>query len=89
MSRPTKEELATALAEAARLREQGDDAFFIGKSLLNLNYRLKSLENVLEKTKLFLHAGFAGKEHEDLLKAISSAEKAAAETAADDNNIVV
>lgn len=89
MSRPTEAELKIALNEAARMREQGEDPLFIGKSLLNLNYRLQRLENVLEKTKRFLHSGFSGTEHEELLRAITAAEKASGEKAVGDNDVVV
>ncbi len=76
MGRPTEEELNTALIEAARLREQGEDTFFMGKSLLNLNYRLQSLERVMEKSKRFLHSGLSARENTELKIAIEKAEKA-------------
>ncbi len=41
MSKPTEDELQAALTEAARLREEGEDHYFLAKSLLNLNYRLQ------------------------------------------------
>ena len=37
MSKPTAEELATALEAAAQMREKGDDEQYIAKALLNLN----------------------------------------------------
>jgi len=77
MGRPTEAQLHTALTEAARLREQGEDDYFIGKSLLNLNYRLHSLERVLEASKRFLHSGLGARENTELLLAIEKAEKAA------------
>ena len=44
MGRPSKEELASALAEAGRMREQGEDPHHVAKCLLNHDYRLKLLE---------------------------------------------
>lgn len=76
MGRPTKEELDIAIAEAIRLKESGEDVHFLGKSLLNLNYRMRFLERVMDSTKRYLHAGLGGREHHDLLKAIEAAEKA-------------
>ena len=76
MGKPTIEELETALKYAARLREQGEDEFYIGKSLLNLNYRIKYLEVVLNKANLYLHSGEGSIEHAELVKAIEQAEKA-------------
>ena len=35
MGRPSKEELASALAEAGRMREQGEDPHHVAKCLLN------------------------------------------------------
>lgn len=76
MSRPTEEELATALEKAAQMRESGNDDCFLGKSLLNLNYRVNALEDVLDKAKHYLHSGHGSHEHTLLLKSIEKAEKA-------------
>lgn len=76
MGKPTPEELETALTHAAHLREQGEDIFYIGKCLLNFNYRMKYLENVLTKADLYLHSGEAAVEHAELVKAIEKAKKA-------------
>jgi len=42
MGKPSPK-LETALTHAAHLREQGEDLFYIGKCLLNFNYRMKYL----------------------------------------------
>lgn len=76
MGKPAPDELETALKHAIEMREQGEDIFFMAKSLLNLNYRMKYLEEVLDKVKLYLHSGEAAVEHGLLLKAIEEAEKA-------------
>ena len=76
MSRPTEEELTLALEEAAKMRESGNDDYFIAKSLLNMNYRLEALEDVLSKVKHYLHSGHGSREHTLLVKAIEKAEKA-------------
>lgn len=76
MAKPTPEEFKTALQHAAQMREQGEDIFFIAKALLNLNYRVKYLEEVMDKTKLYLHSGEAAVEHGLLVNAIEAAEKA-------------
>lgn len=77
MSKPTPDELKTAIAEAIRLREQGEDVHFLAKTLLNHNYRLPLLEDVLLKTKRYLHSGQGPVEHTELLKAIEKAERSA------------
>ena len=87
MGRPTAEELETALTHAAQLREQGEDIYYVGKSLLNLNYRIKFLEHVLEKADLFLHTGQAAKEHADLVRAIEKAKEAAEFAGEEDKDI--
>jgi hypothetical protein len=77
MSRPTQEELDTALERAAWLRENGADEYFVGKSLLNHNYRIKHLEQVLKAAKNYLHSGMsAGHELSVLQKAIEHADEA-------------
>lgn len=76
MSRPTEEELKTALERATQIREAGEDEFFLAKSVLNLNYRVSALEDVLEKAKLYMHSGEGAHEHTMLLKAIEKAEQA-------------
>jgi hypothetical protein len=70
MGKPTEEELKKALAEASRMREQGDDPNFVAKTLLNTYYRCKYLEKVLHATEHFLHSGQAVTEHTQLIKAI-------------------
>ena len=76
MGKPTKEELETALRHAALLREQGEDLFFIAKSLLNLNYQMKFYEDVLAKADLYLHSGEGAIEHAVLTTAIERAKEA-------------
>lgn len=78
MSRPTEEELSIAIQHAQRLREQGEDEFHLAKTVLNLNYRIRALEQVLERSKRYLHSGQGSHEHSLLLKAIEAAEKAEA-----------
>ncbi|MBF8268797.1 MAG: hypothetical protein HW386_506 [Gammaproteobacteria bacterium] len=84
MGKPTVAELETALQHAAQLREQGEDIYYIAKALLNLNYRMKYLEEVLDKVKLYLHSGEGAVEHALLIKAIEEAERAS--MAAGDND---
>ncbi len=76
MSMPTEEELRTALAEAGRMREQGDDPHFIAKSLLNLNYQNGHLMEVLRLTDRFLRTGMTVVEHQKLKKAIENTRRA-------------
>lgn len=75
MGIPTKEQYKAALTHAAELREQGEDVYYMAKSLLSLNYRVKYLEEVLAKASLYLHSGEGAKEHAELVKAIESAEE--------------
>ena len=76
MGKPTKEELETALAHAARLREQGEDIYYIAKSLFNLNYRMKLYQDVFHKADLYLHSGEGAHEHADLANAIKRVRQA-------------
>lgn len=76
MGKPTAEELEIALAEAARLREQGEDEHYLGKALLNHHYRLGLCEELLTAAKRYMHSGEASRAHQQLLRAIERAETA-------------
>lgn len=73
MGKPTEEELADALKEAQRMREQGDDPHHVAKALLNINYQNSFLSDVLKAAENYLHSGMAEREHTLLLKAIEKA----------------
>ena len=81
MGMPTDEELHEALQHAARIRERGNDTHHVAKSLLNLNYRVKQLENVMHAAELFLNSGLAVQEHQRLVRAIEEARRAIDRTA--------
>jgi len=85
MGKPTEEELKKALAEASRMREQGDDPHFVAKALLNTHYRSKYLEKVLQATEHFLHSGQAVHEHSQLIKAINEYKSIEKRTAGEDD----
>lgn len=68
MGRPTKEELAAAMAEAGRMREQGNDPHFIAKSLLNHDYRLKLFEQLYQSVEHYLRSGQSETEHSKLMR---------------------
>lgn len=73
MSKPTPEQLRLALTEAVRLRESGEDHHYLGKSLLNLNYRIDILEKVLEASDRYLHFGEDIHARAHLLKTLETA----------------
>ena len=83
MGKPTTDQLEQALAQAAWLREHDMDEHFLGKSLLNHNYRLRLLEDVLHKAKLYLHSGNSAQAHRELLRAIEKAEVASRDVGED------
>jgi hypothetical protein len=78
---PSKEELAIALAEAGRMREQGDDPKFVAKALLNANYQVDQLNHVLAAVELYFNSGMAVTEHQKLKKAVATAKQAIDRTA--------
>ena len=82
MPMPTDEELKIALAEAGRMREQGEDPHHIAKSLLNCNYQARHLMHVLQAVELYFRSGMAVHEHQQLRKAVSEAHKAIDRSAA-------
>lgn len=87
MGKPTPAEMQTALTEAARLREQGQDTLYLGKALLNMNYCMGFLEDVLEKADLYLHSGEGAVEHSELVKSIEQAREALQDPEAGDKEI--
>jgi hypothetical protein len=76
MGKPTNQQRETALTEAKRLRESGEDAHFLGKTLLNCHYQNQFLLDVLHAAEHYLHSGMAESEHTRLLRAIDKARQA-------------
>lgn len=72
MGRPTKEELEQAITKAISMRESGQDADYIAKSLLNHHYRLGKAEQVIDAIKHYIRSGSATIEHARLLKALEN-----------------
>ncbi|MCW8827795.1 MAG: hypothetical protein OQK94_01930 [Gammaproteobacteria bacterium] len=82
MGMPTEEELQEALAEAARMREHGEDPHHIAKALLNINYQNEQLKHVLRAVELYFNSGMAVAEHQKLKKAVEQARLAVHRTGA-------
>ncbi len=70
MSKPTEIELETAIKAAIKIKEQGTDSYFVAKSLLNLSYRMKYYEALLNTVDRYLNHGQAEHERMKLLKTI-------------------
>ena len=85
MGVPTAEELQTALQEAARMREQGEDPHHIAKTLLNHNYRIEKLEKVMHAAELYFRSGNADREHTKLVQAIEAAKYSGSNTSDHDS----
>jgi len=81
MSKPTEEELETALEMAAQMRDKKTDPFFIAKALLNHNYRIKYLEEILHAADRYINYGMSEQEHTHLIRAIEKAKDAESFTA--------
>jgi len=73
MSKPTQQELEQALTKAKDMREQGEDADFLAKALLNSHYQMGFLLKVLHASESYLRSGLAEREHAVLKKAIERA----------------
>ena len=85
MGVPTAEELQTALQEAGRMREQGEDPHHIAKTLLNHNYRILKLEKVMHAAEMYFRSGNASREHTELVQAIEAAKYSSSNTADHDS----
>ena len=81
MSKPTDEQLKTALRRAMIMKENGQDPEFLAKSLLNTQYRIPYLLDVLFAADLYLNHGMGDHEHTKLLSLIEKAKKAEEHTA--------
>lgn len=73
MGKPTDRELETALTEAKRLRESGEDSCFLGKALLNCHHQHSHLLDVLHAAEHYLRSGMAEQDHIRLVRAIDKA----------------
>ena len=76
MSKPTPEELETALATAKMMREQGDDPSHMAKALLNCHYQSSFLREVLRAAEEYFLAGQSESAHTRMLRAIEKARQA-------------
>ncbi len=70
MSKPTEDELATALESAKLMREKDNDPFHLGKTLLHYHYHIGFLEEVKNCAEAYLHSGLSDSGHRRLLQAI-------------------
>ena len=73
MSKPTEEELETALKMAAQMRDNKEDPFFIAKSLLSHNYRIKYLEEIMRSADRYINHGMSEQERTHLIRIIEKA----------------
>lgn len=73
MSKPSHEELESALAKAKHMRESGNDPDFIGKALLNYHYQTTFLEQVLHAAEHYINSGLGEREHTRLIQALNKA----------------
>ena len=81
MSKPTEEELETALKMAAQMRDEKVDPFFIAKALLSHNYRIKYLEEILHAADRYINRGMAEHEKTHLIRTIEKVKDAESFTA--------
>ena len=81
MSKPTEEELETALKMAAQMRDKKIDPFFIAKSLLSHNYRIKYLEDILNVADRYINHGMSEQEKTHLIRTIEKVKDAESFTA--------
>lgn len=81
MAKPTEKELDDAIKMAIQMREKDIDPFFVAKTLLSHNYRIKYMEDVLKAADRYLNMGMAERERTELLRAIDKAKDAEFHTA--------
>lgn len=75
MGMPTDEELKLAIKAAKIMREKSLDPMYVAKALLNCNYRMAYLEEVLHLADEYLRSGFSEQIHAKLELAIQKAKQ--------------
>jgi len=81
MSKPTEEELETAIKMAAQMRDKNIDPFFIAKTLLSHNYRIKYLEEIMHAADRYINHGMSEQEKTHLIRTIEKVKDAESFTA--------
>ena len=81
MSKPSDDEINSALKMAIQMRENEMDPFFLAKTLLSHNYRIGYLEQVLKAADRYLSMGMAERQRTELVKIIEKAKEAEFHTA--------
>lgn len=80
MPKPTEEELEAALKMAAQMRDRKIDPFFIAKSLLSHNYRMKYLEEIMRAADRYINHGMSEQEKTRLIRTIEKVKNAESAT---------
>ena len=86
MSKPSEEELETALKIAAQMRDKNMDPFFVAKSLLSHNYRIKYLEEIMKSADRYINHGMSEQERSHLIRTIEKAKDAESFTSGKSRN---
>jgi hypothetical protein len=73
MAKPTEKELDIAIQMAIQMREKNKDPFHLAQCLLSHNFRMKHLEDVLQKADRYINMGMAEHERSQLIRAIEKA----------------
>jgi len=73
MSKPSEKELDSALKMAEQMRDKKIDPFFVAKSLLSHNYRIKYLEEVMRAADRYINHGMSEQEKTRLIRTIDKA----------------
>lgn len=81
MAKPTEKELDSAIKMAIQMIEKKIDPFFVAKTLLSHNYRIKYLEEVLKAADRYMNMGMSERERTELLRVIGKAKDAESHTA--------
>lgn len=73
MSKPSKQQLASAIGAAQRMRAEGTDGEYLAHAFLYLQRRDELLERVLHAVEHYLHSGHGSHEHARLLRILEAA----------------
>jgi hypothetical protein len=73
MAKPTAEELDIALKMAVQMREKNLDPYNVAKCLLNHNFRIRYLEEVMRAADRYINMGMSDRERTHLLSALNKA----------------
>lgn len=75
MTKPSDNEINTAIQQAEQMRIQNDDAHHVAKVLLHLNNKAKILDKIFHASDAYVNHGGFPQQHAELARALEEIKK--------------